>query len=169
MYNYIKSLVKEPIVKYYFVFLISKSVIKRGPTDHITCTWVQCATFLTDRPGPPFLYSDQPDKNANLVGDVEILLHGNFRWIVISEKKLKMSQPMNDRAAILFFQSAWKHKPGRGRLDLASRHVSLNSLQQFPRRSRQRLSQSEATAVILFFRSAWKTQTWYRTLGSCFP
>ena len=26
----------------------------RGPKGHISCTWVQCVTFLTERPGPPF-------------------------------------------------------------------------------------------------------------------
>ena len=31
-----------------------------GPKGHITCTWVQCATFLTDQPGWPFLVTDLP-------------------------------------------------------------------------------------------------------------
>ena len=53
-----------------------------------------------------------------------------------------------------------KHKLSRGRWDLASCQVSLNSVQQFQRRSKKWLSQSEARAAILFFRSAKKTQTW---------
>ena len=53
-----------------------------------------------------------------------------------------------------------KHKLGRGRWDLSSCQVSLNSIQRFQRRSRKCLSQSEARAAILFFRSAQKTQTW---------
>ena len=61
-----------------------------------------------------------------------------------------------------------KHKLGRGRWDLASCQVSLNSVQRFQRRSRKCLSQSEARAAILFFRSAQKTQTWQRALRSCF-
>ena len=54
------------------------------------------------------------------------------------------------RAAILFFRSAQKHKLGRGRWDLSSCQVSLNSVQRFQRRSRKCLSQSEARAAILF-------------------
>ena len=61
-----------------------------------------------------------------------------------------------------------KHKLGRGRWDIASCQVSLNSVQRFQRRSRKCLSQSEARAAILFFRSAQKTQTWQRALRSCF-
>ena len=61
-----------------------------------------------------------------------------------------------------------KHKLGRGHWDLASCQVSLNSIQQFQRRSGKCLSQSEAKAAILYFRSARKTQTWYKTLRSCF-
>ena len=53
-----------------------------------------------------------------------------------------------------------KHKLGRGRWDLASCQVSLNSVQRFQRRSRKCLGQSEARVAILFFRSARKTQTW---------
>ena len=33
-----------------------------GPKGHITCTWVQCATFLKDQPGWPFLFTDWPKK-----------------------------------------------------------------------------------------------------------
>ena len=34
----------------------------RGPKGHISCTWVQCATFLRNRPGQPFLFTDWPEK-----------------------------------------------------------------------------------------------------------
>ena len=61
-----------------------------------------------------------------------------------------------------------KHKLGRGRWDLASCQVSLNSVQRFQRRSRKCLSQSETRAAILFFRSARKTQTWLRAFISWF-
>ena len=53
-----------------------------GLKGHITCTWVQCATFLKDQPGWPFLFTDW--QNANLVEDVEILIPVNFRWIPFS-------------------------------------------------------------------------------------
>ena len=73
------------------------------------------------------------------------------------------------RAAILFFRSAQKNSNlVEGRWDLASCQVSLNSIQRFQRRSRKCLSQSEARVAILFFQSARKTQTWKRTLRSCF-
>ena len=72
------------------------------------------------------------------------------------------------RAAIFVYSSAWKHKLGRRHWDLASCQVSLNSVQLFQRRSRKWLSQSDPSTTILFFPSARKTQTWYRTLISCF-
>ena len=52
------------------------------------------------------------------------------------------------------------HKLGRGRWDLASCQVSLNSIKRFQMRSKKCLSQSEEVAAILVFRSAWKAQTW---------
>ena len=61
-----------------------------------------------------------------------------------------------------------KHKLGRDRWDLASCQVSSISVQLFQRRSQKCFSQSEDGAAILFFRSVRKTQTWYRTLRSCF-
>ena len=94
----------------------------RGPKGHISCTWVQSATFLRNQPRPTFLFTDQPET----------------------------------------------HKLGRRRWDLASCQVSLTSIQRFQRRSRKCLSQSEARTAILFFRLVRKTQTWYRTLRSCF-
>ena len=51
-----------------------------------------------------------------------------------------------------------RKQDGRGRWDLASYKVSLNSVQQFQRRSWKCLSQLEARAAILFFRSARKTK-----------
>ena len=79
----------------------------------------------------------------------------------VSEEKSKMSQPIRGQGGHLVFSDRpEKHKLGRGRWDLASCQVSLNSVQWFQRRSRKCLSQSEAKAAILFFRSARKTQTW---------
>ena len=43
--------------------IISQYIGKtRGPKGHISCTWVQYATFLTDWPGRPSCFSDQPKK-----------------------------------------------------------------------------------------------------------
>ena len=72
------------------------------------------------------------------------------------------------RRTFLLTDRPEKHKLCRGHYDLASCQVSLNSVQRFQRRSRKSLSQSETRAAILFFRSARKTQTWQRTLRSCF-
>ena len=85
---------------------------------------------------------------------------------------------LTDRPFLLTHQPE-KHKLGRRCWDLAycqicwipfsgSCQVSLNSVQHFQRRSRIYLSQSEAGAAILFFWPAPKTQTWKRTLRSCF-
>ena len=45
------------------VLLFCLIIIKtRGPKGHISCTWVQCATFLKNWPGQPFCCSDWPEK-----------------------------------------------------------------------------------------------------------
>ena len=102
-------------------------------------------------------------KNINLVEDVEILLLVKFRWIPFSgfrEEVENVSANQRPGRPSCFSDRPEKHKLGRGRWDLASCQVSLNSVQRFQRRSRKCLSQSEARAAILFFRSARKTQTW---------
>ena len=78
----------------------------------------------------------------------------------VSEEKSKMSQPIRGQGGHFVFPiGPQKNKLGRGRWDLASYQVSLNSVQRF-QRSWKCLGQSEARAAILFFRSARKTQTW---------
>ena len=99
-------------------------------------------------------------KNINLVEDVKILLPVKFHWIPI--KKSSMSQPFRGYGGHLVFLigpkntklvedveillpvkfriGPQKHKIGRGRWDLASCQVSLNSVQRF-QRSRKYLSQ----------------------------
>ena len=88
----------------------------------------------------------------------------------VSEEKSKMSQPIRGRPgrSSCFSYRTEKYKLRRGHWDLASCKVSLNSVQRFQRRSRKCRSQSEVRAAILFYRSARKTQTWWRTLRSCF-
>ena len=102
-------------------------------------------------------------KNTNLVEDVEILLPVKFSWIPFSGFRGEVGNvSANQRPGqpSCFSDRPEKHKLGRGRWDLASCQVSLNSVQRFQRRSRKCLGQSEARAAILFFRSARKTQTW---------
>ena len=102
-------------------------------------------------------------KNTNLVEDIEILLPVMFRWIPFSGLRGEVENVSTNQR--LWWPSCFsdrpkKHKLGRGRWDLASCQVSLNSVQRFQMRSRKCLSQSEARAAILFFQSARKTQTW---------
>ena len=107
-------------------------------------------------------------KNTDLVKDVEILLPVKFRRILFSGFREEVENvSANQRLGRIFCFSdrPEKHKLGRGRRDLASCQVSLNSAQLFLQRSRKFLSQSEAGAAILFFRSAWKIQTWYICRG----
>ena len=150
--------------------LINVTKKTRGPKGHTSCTRVQCATFLMDWPGRPSCFSNQPEI-TNLVEDVEILLPVKFRWIPFSGSRAEVENvSANQRPGwpSCFSDRPEKHKLGRGPWDLASCQVSFNSAQRFQRRNRKCLSQSEARAAILFFRSDRKTQTWQRTLRSCF-
>ena len=102
-------------------------------------------------------------KNTNLVEDVEILLPVKFRWIPLGGFRGEVENvSANQRPGrpSCFSNRHEKHKLGRGRWDIASCQVLLNSVRRFQRRSRKCLSQSEARAAILFFRLARKTQTW---------
>ena len=102
-------------------------------------------------------------KNTNLVEDIEILLPVKFRWIPFSGFRGEIENvSANQRPGrpSCFSDRPEKTQLDRGRSDLASCQVSLNSVQPFQRRSQKCLSQSEARAAILFFRSARKTQTW---------
>ena len=110
-------------------------------------------------------------KNTNLVEDVEILHPVKFCWIPFSGFRIEVENvSANQRPGrpSCFSDRPEKHKLSRGRWDLASCQVSLNSVQRFQRRSRKCPNQSETRAAILFFRSARKTQTWKRTFRSCF-
>ena len=77
-------------------------------------------------------------KNTNLVEDIEILLPVKFRWIPFSDIREEVENVLaNQRPGwpSFFFDWPEKHKLGRGRWDLASCQVSLNSVQLFQRRS----------------------------------
>ena len=73
-------------------------------------------------------------KNTNLVEDVEVLLPVKFRWIPISGFRVEVENvSANQRPGrpSCFSDRPEKHKLGRGRWDLASCQVSLNSVQRF--------------------------------------
>ena len=83
--------------------------------------------------------------NTNLVEDIEILLPVKFRWIPFSGFRGKVKICLSQSEAIwspyYFFDRLEKHKLRRGRWALGFCPVSLNSVQQFLRRSQNRLSQ----------------------------
>ena len=92
-------------------------------------------------------------KNTNLVEDVKILLPVKFRWIPFSDFRGEVenvSANQKPGRPSCFSDRPAKHKLGRGRWELASCQISLNSVQRFQRRSRKCLSQSEARAAIFF-------------------
>ena len=79
-------------------------------------------------------------KNTNLVEGFEILLPIKFRWIPFSIFRGEVENvSANQRPGrpSCFSDRPEKHKLGRGRWDLASCQVSLNSVQRFQRRSRK--------------------------------
>ena len=79
-------------------------------------------------------------KNTNLVEDVEILLQVKFRWILFSAFRGEVENvSANQRPGrpSCFSDRPEKNKLGRGRWDLASCQVSLNSVKRFQRRSRK--------------------------------
>ena len=157
----------------------------RGPKGHIhvSCTWVQCASFLRNQPMQAFLFTDRPEKklgrgrwdlascqvslnsvqrfqrrsgkcqpirgqgpscfsdrpkNTHLVKDIKILLPVKFRWIPFCHLRGEVENvSANQRPGrpSCFSDRPKKHKLGRGRWDVASCQVSLNSVQWFQRRS----------------------------------
>ena len=112
--------------------------------------------------------SDLPEI-TNQVEDGWILLLLKFHWIPFGGYwgEVKMYQPIRGQGGHLVLRSAPKHEHGRGRWDLSSCQISMNSVQRFQKRSRICLSQSETRSAIVYFGSARKTQTWQRTLISC--
>ena len=92
--------------------------------------------------------------NTNLVEDVEILLPVKCRWIPLSDFREEVENVSANQRPVrpsCFYDLPEKHNLGRGRWDLASCQVSLNSVKRFQRYSRKCLSKSEVGAAILFF------------------
>ena len=72
--------------------------------SHISCTWLQCATFLTDRPARKFLFTHRPVKHKFGrkhwdLASCQVLLNSVQRFQRKSRKCLNQSE---DRAAIFF-------------------------------------------------------------------
>ena len=109
--------------------------------------WITCSGFrgeveyvsANQRPGRHLVFLIG-SKNTNLFEGVEILLPVKFRWIPFSRFRGEVENvSANQRPGrpSCFSDRPEKHKLGRGRWDLASWQVSLNSVQRFQRRSRK--------------------------------
>ena len=79
---------------------------------------------------------------------LSIVSLNSIQWL---QYRSQMARPISGWGGHLCFPVGPKDKLGRGRWDLASQKVSLNSIQQ---RSRKCLGQSEAMTAILLFWSA---------------
>ena len=94
----------------------------RGPKGHISCTWVQCATFI-DRLAILFFWS-APQK-IYLVEDIEILFPVKFRWIPFREEVKNVSANQRPGWPSCFSDRPEKHNIGRGQWDLTSSNLNL--------------------------------------------
>ena len=113
---------------------------------------------LFEGPGRPFLLLNRP-KNTDLVEDFEILLPAKFSWILpngFRGEVENVTANLRQGRPSCFSDTPEKHKLSRGRWDLASCQVLLNTVQWFQGRSQNNLTQSEARTAILFFQSARK-------------
>ena len=87
------------------------------------------------KPRRPSCFLDRPE-NTNLLEDVEVLIPVKFRWILLSDFRGEVenvSVNLSPGRPFCFSDRPEKHKLSRGRWDLASCHVSLNSVQWFQR------------------------------------
>ena len=127
---------------------------KRPKGPHIVHLNTMCSLF-EESVRAAILFFRLARKNTNLVEDVEILLPVAFRWIPFSHVRRKVENVLANqrpgRPSCFPIGPKTQFKLDRGRWDLASCQVSLNSVQRIQRRSRKYLSQSEARAAILFF------------------
>ena len=131
---------------------------KRPKGPHIVHLSTMCNLYEESARAAILFFPISP-KNTNLVEDVEISFPVKFHWILFNRFRREVenvSAHQRPGRPSCFSDRPEKHKLGRGRWDLVSCQVSLNSVQQFQRRSRKCLSQSDARAAILFFRSAEK-------------
>ena len=112
---------------------------KRPKGPHIVHLSTMCNLFWGIGQGWHFCLLIGP-KNTNLVEDVEILLPVTFTWIPFSGFRGEVenvSAHQRPGRPSCFSDRPEKHKLGRGRWNLASCQVSLNSIQWFHWRSRK--------------------------------
>ena len=103
--------------------------------------------------GGHFVFSPICLKNTNLVEGIEILLPIKFHWIRFSGFREVENVSANQRPGqpSCFSDRPKKYKLDRGRLDLDSCQVLLNSIQRFQRRSHKISQPIRGQAAILFF------------------
>ena len=90
--------------------LSQKRGTTRGPKGHISCTWVQCATVLTDWPGRPSCFLDRPAKHKLDRGcwDLSSCQVSSNSVRQFQRRSRKCLSQLEARAAILFFRLAQK-------------------------------------------------------------
>ena len=163
------------------VILWTQKQLTRGPTGHISCTWVQYATFFdrSDRTAIILFFQPPPPKKKNQTNkqtnktktkntpppkkkskpkkkkkkkkknthtnlEEDVMLPFKFRWIPFSGCRGEVwNVSVNQRSGrpFCFSDQPEKRKLGRGRWDIDSCQVSLNSFQQFQSRYQSKISQ----------------------------
>ena len=145
------------------IFIQSKRCIEidtRGWKGHISCSWVQYATFVNGSAEKPPWFSNWPEKHRFDRGCWDVASSSIEICLAVSEEMLKMPEPIKDRAVILVFRDRpEKYETGRRRWHVVYLQILLNSVKRFQRRRWKCLSQSEHRPVNFGFRSARKTRT----------
>ena len=102
------------ILRMHNILSISKECIKdmikltRGPKGHISCTWVQCATSLTEQPRPPFLYD--PKTQIWYIKTLRSCFLSSFvEFCSAVSEKSKMFQPIRGQGGHLVFPIGLKN------------------------------------------------------------
>ena len=110
--------------------------------------------------GGHLFFSNRPELHQLDIGYCDLASCQVFRWIPFNsfrgEFENVSANQMPGRPSCFSYRPE-KHNLCRGRWDLASCQVSLNFVQQFQRRGRKCLKESETRAAILFFQSSKKT------------
>ena len=140
----------------------SEILNKRPKGPHIVHLRTMCHLFKESTKADIFVYwsAQKTQTRKRMLRSCFLSSFVEFRSAVSEEKSKNVSANQRPGRPSCFSDRPEKHKLGRGRWDLASCQVSLNSVQRFQRRSWKCLSQSEARAAIFLYRSARKTQIW---------
>ena len=75
----------------------------RGPKGGISCTWVQCATYLRNRPRRTFLFTDWPALGRGRWDLASCQVSLKIFRLAVSEEKSKMSRQIRGQGGHLVF------------------------------------------------------------------